>query len=234
MRDLLVITPSRGRPERLRKMLDACRDLSRADTQVVVATDDDDPCSLAYRQVLRGRPGAWHYYGPRRTLCAWTNNIALSCLADFRALASFGDDHVPETPGWDALLLAALDRMGGTGIVYGDDKLMGENLATAPVVSSDIVAALGHLFEPSFEHMCVDVALMDIGRGAGCLAYVPEVITRHVHWCNNGAPMDATYAAAEAVKEADRARYDIWREERMAGDIAKVRALIERKADAAV
>jgi hypothetical protein len=42
--------------------------------------------------------------------------------------------------------------------------------------------------------------------------------------------MDATYAAAEAVKEADRARYAIWQRDRMAADVAKVRELIDRKA----
>ena len=35
-------------------------------------------------------------------------------------------------------MLAALDDMGGTGIVYGDDIGQGVNLPTAPVIS------LGH------------------------------------------------------------------------------------------
>lgn len=238
MTDLEVIVPSRGpgRPERLRHMLTEALQLSRAATEFTVCLDSDD--DSGYEKVAwEGNFGSRVHWirGPRMSLTGWTNLLAGRMHPHRKALASFGDDHVVETEDWDGKFLAALDRMGGTGIVYGDDKLMGENLPTAPVVSSDIVAALGHLFEPSFEHMCGDVALMDIGRGAGCLAYVPEVVTRHVHWCNNGAPLDATYAAAEAVKEADRARYDIWQEERMAGDIGKVRALIERKAaDAAV
>jgi hypothetical protein len=231
MSDLEVIVPSRGRPERLRHMLTESLRLSTAATEFTVCLDSDD--DSGYDAVAwEGNFGSRVHWirGPRMTLTGWTNLLAGRMWPHRKALASFGDDHVPETPGWDSLLLAALDRMGGTGIVYGDDKLMGENLCTAPVVSADIVAALGWMFEPSMQHMCVDCVLMDVGREAGCLAYVPEVITRHVHWCNNGAPMDATYAAAEAVKEADRERYATWQSDRMAADIAKVRALIERKA----
>lgn len=242
MRDLLVITPTRAgddtsaRPGRVREMISAARRLSGAQTDICLAVDDDD--FARYGPVIAAFAGdrqVWWTSGPRDTLTGWTNKVAKRHRGKYRAYASFGDDHVVETEDWDVKFLAALDRIGGTGIVYGDDKLMGENLCTAPVVSSDIVTALGWMLEPSLEHMCVDCVLMDIGRGADCLAYVPEVITRHVHWCNNGAVMDATYAAAEAVKEADRARYAIWQRDRMAGDIGKVRALIERKAaDAAV
>lgn len=231
MRDLLVITPSRGRPERLRKMIEACFGHAAAQTRIAVAVDEDDPEREAYADLCwEYRPEVMWYCGPRQGLTGWTNTLAVPLARGYRALASLGDDHVPETPGWDSLLLAAIDGMGGTGIAYGDDKLMGGNLPTAPVVSSGIVTALGWMLEPSLAHMCVDCVLKDIGEQAGCLAYVPGVIIRHVHWCNNGAAMDATYAAAEAVKEADRERYAIWQEKRMAADVRKVRDLIERNA----
>jgi hypothetical protein len=41
MRDLLVIVPSRRRPERLRAMIGACLSLAEAGTDIAVGNDDD-------------------------------------------------------------------------------------------------------------------------------------------------------------------------------------------------
>jgi hypothetical protein len=226
MRDLLVITPSRGRPERLREMLDACRDLSTAETDYAVGIDEDQ--AGLYATLQETDPRVRLYLGPRDTLTGWTNTLARLRAREYRALASFGDDHRPRTQGWDSLLLAAIDAMGGTGIAYGRDGIFDERLPTAPVISSDIVRALRWMLEPSLRHMCPDLVVKDIGEEAGCLAYVPEVLTEHVHWCAGKAPLDQVYAEAEAGKEEDRARYFRWREERMADDVATVRALAEK------
>ena len=222
MRDLLVITPSRSRPERLREMLAACLDLSTAATDIAVGIDEDQ--AELYVGVCDDPRVKW-FSGPRDTLAGWTNALAVPHADKYRALASFGDDHMPRTPGWDSLLLAAIDAMGGTGIAYGNDLIFGEGLPTAPVISADIVRALGWMCLPPLRHMAVDLVWKDLGSEAGCLAYVPEVTVEHVHWCNGKAPLDPVYAESEAGKDDDRARYFQWRQERMADDVATVRAL---------
>jgi hypothetical protein len=232
VRDLLVITPSRGRPERLREMLNAALALSEAAADIAVCVDNDDDIDAYF--ALRGRCWQplrvrWHL-GTRKTLSAWTNQIAREAAGQYRAFASLGDDHIPRTPGWDRLLLEAITAMGGTGIAYGDDTIMGERLPTAPVISADIVAALGWMMLPDLRHMCVDLAWKDIGLGAGCLAYVRGVTVEHMHWGVSKSPLDATYAEAEARHQEDRDAYAKWRDERMAGDIAMVRALREKAA----
>lgn len=230
MRDLLVITPSRGRPERLTEMLEACLFLAEADTEIAVAIDQDDiPVYAAKRADVFGDVRTTWHIGPRRTLAGWTNLIA-KCTPGWRAYASLGDDHIPRTPGWDRLLLEAIDRMGGTGIAYGDDTIMGERLPTAPVISGDIVRALGWMCEPSLRHMFVDNVWGDLGREAGCLAYVPGVVVEHRHWCAGKSALDATYAETEVQKEPDRALYENWKAERMTADADTVRALREAKA----
>ena len=166
--------------------------------------------------------------GSRQSLAGWTNTLADIYSGAYRAYASFGDDHLPRTEGWDKVLLDAIASAGGTGIAYGDDLLMGQNLCTAPVVSADIVDALGWLALPAISHYCLDNALKDIGEGAGCLLYCPDVVTEHVHYANGKAPVDATYADAGGFSEGhpDWAAYQKWREQDMARDVATVRALI--------
>ena len=232
MRDLLVITPSRGRPDRLADMLRATLDLSTAETDVAVAIDEDDIGSyIDARARFDGEPRVKWFSGPRRTLTGWTNELAKFQGHGYRALASLGDDHLPRTEGWDTLLLAAIDAMGGTGIAYGDDGIFGERLPTAPVISADIVSALGWMCVPAVHHMCVDVGWKDIGLGAGCLAYVPEVTIEHRHPIAAKAQWDGTYLASEAGKEADRAAYERWKDGGgLADAVDAVRALREARA----
>jgi hypothetical protein len=234
MKDLLVITPSRGRPQRLQEMLDACLALSKADTDIVVGCDDDDLNS--YRELVARNPGhgrvRW-FVGPRTGWAGWTNRLAAHYtravpgvdgnLPRYRAFASLGDDHIPRTEGWDEVLLEGIDRMGGIGIAYGNDLFMGPNLPTAAVISADIVSALGWMCEPSLHHMYADNVWADVGRAAGCLAYVPDVVIEHVHFRAGKTPVDQVYATAESWTEADKAAYLRWREQRMERDVMRVR-----------
>jgi hypothetical protein len=232
MRDLLVAVQSRGRQERLREMIEACLSLSEADTDIAVGIDDDDPSAGEYEAFLRAFPPGYVFYtkAERRTLGAWTNRIAAANAGQYRAFASLGDDHIPRTMSWDGLLLEALDNLNdaGSGIAYGNDQHQGQALPTAPVISSDIVEALGWMCEPSLRHMFVDNVWRDLGRAANCLAYVPGVVTEHQHPDAGKAVSDETYAASLARTEADRQAYERWRNERMAGDVEKVRALLGR------
>lgn len=227
VRDLLVIVPSRGRPEQLRDMVDACLSLSEADTEIAVALDDDDPRRDEAMALISG-PRVMIRHGDRDNFTGWSNEIAEKHKGRYRAYASLSDDTVPRTRGWDRLLLEAISAMGGTGIAYGDDLLQRENLPTAPVITCDIVEALGWMCEPSMTHFSIDNVWKDLGEGAGCLAYVPTVIIEHLHPCAGKAPVDQTHrdAGFNMPDHPDSAAYHAWRRDRMAADIATVKRLL--------
>ncbi len=220
MRDLLIITPTRGRPDAALRLAEACRLTCTAQADLILAVDDDD---TSYDRLDLG--AAVVVRGPRQTCGQWTNQITAADGPDYRAVASLGDDHVPRTHGWDSLLLAAIDDMGGTGIAYPDDLGQRENLPTAPVVSSDIPAALGWFFCPPMIHYWCDNVLKDIGEGAGCLQYVPEAVVEHIHPGWGKTEMDVTYYEAWPAGDHDKAAYEDWRAGGMAADVEKVRAL---------
>jgi hypothetical protein len=219
VRDLLIITPTRGRPHNAQRLAEAVAATATACTDLVFAVDHDD---ASYDHLSLG---ARMIHGPGKSCPAWSNEIAAGWGPGYRAVASLGDDHLPRTPGWDTLLLAAIDDMGGTGIAYGDDIGQGENLPTAPVISADIVAALGWFFLPSVRHLFADNVWLDLGREAGCLRYVPEVVVEHLHYSRGESPRDATYDASAGTWEHDEAAYQQWRRDQMAADVAKIRAL---------
>ena len=207
----------------MRRLALSAEATAQADTVLWFAIDDDDEPSRLMAQELE----CDYAWGARQSPAAWTNTIAAVWHSHYRALASLSDDHVLRTPGWDKILLDAIDAMDGTGIAYGDDQIMRERLPTAVVISSNIAAALGWMCEPSLAHFCVDNVWKDLGQGAGCLAYVPEVVIEHLHWINGRAPMDATYEEGGIYSPdcADARAYAQWRAERMETDVSTVRAL---------
>ena len=118
--DLLIVVPSRGRPSSIARLLDAVHGTAKAQTHVHVAVDDDDPELERYKYVMKQAAGEGDKLtvGPRKGLCAWTNEIAVPAAEEYPYLASLGDDMVPRTPGWDKALIRGIERMGGTGITF--------------------------------------------------------------------------------------------------------------------
>jgi len=224
--DLLVVVPSRGRPQNIRRLLTAVHETSKLATHVHVAVDDDDPDLEAYRQVMGdlGGPGDVLETGPRKGLAGWTNEVAVRRAAEYPFLASLGDDHCPRTRYWDYFLVRAIEHMGGTGFSYPWDGTR-EDIPQAVVMSSSIVAALGWMCEPSLEHYYVDNVWADLGRGAGCLRHCRAGAVDHVHPAAGKAAGDKTYADAGGKLAADREAYQVWRRTRMGDDIKTITAL---------
>jgi hypothetical protein len=217
---LLIITPTR-RLSSAQRLIDAVAMTATEDTDLILAVDDDDPAP--YESDLGGRFKLLR--GPRMTCPQWSNKLAVERGAGYFALASLGDDHIPETPGWDALLLDAIGRTGGTGIAYGDDTLQHQALPTAPVITTDIVKAVGWFFLPAARHYFCDNVWKDLGEAADCLAYVPGVIIRHTHYSFGTAPADAVYLEKQSSWGADEAAWRTWQRDNMASDAEKIRRL---------
>lgn len=226
MRDLLVVVPTRARPRSAMRLLSAVNATATEKTDVIFGLDDDDDAAKILSAYLRPREGVKWVTGPRMGMAEWTNYLVKMMMGKYEAFASLGDDHLPRTRGWDKTLL---DAVSGGGISYGNDLIMGERLCTAPVVSQNIVEALGWMCAPGLSHMCVDNVLKDIGTGADCLTYCPEVIIEHLHWCAGKAIVDKTYSEAGifSFDHPDWITYQEWQRDHMAQDIEKVKEVLQ-------
>lgn len=231
MSDLLVvIVPSRGRPEAAQALVQHFKNTCTADTRLLFAVDQDD--SLAYEYpVGSDGSGPWIAYGESRNMVEALNTTAQSTangLAPF-AIAFLGDDHMPRTVGWDSAYLDALRELG-TGIVYGNDLLQGHRLPTQCAMTSDIIRALGYMAPPSLRHLYVDNFWRDLGKGAHCLRYLPDVIVEHRHPLAGKAAWDENYQRVNApqIAEHDKEAYEAYLYRGgFDADVAKVKALRE-------
>ncbi|GAB1642537.1 hypothetical protein [Krasilnikovia sp. MM14-A1259] len=230
MADLVVIVPSRGRPEAAAALAATFADFCTADTLLTFAVDEDDPAVPAYSDLTRSWPQVRVGVADAPSTMVKTLNSAATLDARLDeppfAIGFMGDDHRPRTRGWDATYLEALHELG-TGIVYGNDLLQGHRLPTQCAMTSDIIRALGFMSPPELRHMYVDNFWRDLGKAAGCLRYLPDVIVEHRHPVAGKAQMDEGYLRvnAPAVYEADERAYAEYGRTRLAGHVAKVQAL---------
>lgn len=183
------------------------------DTAVVLAVDEDDPLVDAYRALKF--PGLTAVQtvvvSPEETgsLSKITNTISLRIAKEDPTciIGNLGDDHRCRSIGWDKVVTHALRQ---PGIAYGDDKIHGQRLPSAPFISARIVLALGWYALPTCNHMYIDDAWRELGRAAKCLTYLPELTFEHLHPGVSKAPWDPGYDRAYASMEADRAAYNDW------------------------
>ena len=227
MSDLLVIVPSRGRPHNIADLYVAWSETTHRDARLLVAVDDDDPTLPEYQRVC-SLAGIELEVGPRLRLTGTLNKVATERAPNHRAIAFMGDDHRPRTIGWDSDLLQALDRLG-TGIVYGNDLLQGEKMATAVAMTSNIVNALGYMAPPQMVHLCLDLVWVDWGRAIARLAYLPDTIIEHMHPAVGKAVSDRGYEEANSPERTagDHAAYEAYRNgPQFVADVEKLRALV--------
>ena len=205
MRNLVILVPSRNRPESIAELIKSL-DETETESDLIVIVDSDEPQMNAYLELgcdvlMVEKNGK----GMAKPL-----NFAANHYRDkYRHFAFLGDDHRPRTKNWDLTFINTLDEMG-TGLVYGNDLLQGENLATAVGMSGDIVKALGGMVPPDMIHLYLDNFWMTLGKDLNALRYIPEVVLEHLHPVAGKAEWDEGYkdVNAQEIYSADKQALD--------------------------
>lgn len=193
MRNLVVLVPSRNRPQNIEDLIKSF-DETETESDLIVIVDDDEPQMDAYLQLgcdvlMVEKQGK----GMAKPL----NFAARHYAHKYRHFAFLGDDHRPRTKNWDLHFINTLDELG-TGLVYGNDLLQGENLATAVGMTGNIVNALGGMVPPDMIHLYLDNFWMTLGKDLNALRYIPEVVLEHLHPIAGKAEWDEGYKSVNA------------------------------------
>lgn len=207
--DLVVIIPTRGRPESIKQVIKSFEETeTKADLLIVV--DDDDPKLGHYLEIecnslVLPREGK----GMAKPL----NNAAWINRNNYRHFAFIGDDHRPRTKHWDKHFVDALDELG-TGLVYGNDLYQGEGLPTAIAMTGDIVRHLYGMVPPGMIHLYLDNFWLRLGQDLDAIRYLPEIIVEHLHPVAGKAGWDEGYREVNAsdVYDADAIAFRLYLE----------------------
>lgn len=233
--DLVVIVPSRGRPQNAEALARAVFDTAeRDDTRFILAVDDDDPHRASYLEVARRWQGVLIFIpGPRLRLAGTLNAIATQMAArpENAAIGFMGDDHRPRTLGWDRRIRDALATPPssptgpGPAFAYGNDLVHGERIPTSIFMTKSVVSTLGYVVPtarptstdrnptaPPLTHLHLDTVWREWATAIDRRCYLPGVVIEHVHPIAGKAAWDDGYAEANSPTQyqQDQDAYDAY------------------------
>ena len=204
--DLVVLIPTRGRPDNAVALEQAFVDTNTTAKRVyVVDFSDETRSEYSWKLPLES---VIMIHNETKGMAYPLNYAAREFLGEFDNFAFMGDDHRPRTTNWDQLFVEQL--YSGSDIVYGNDLFQGAALPTAVAMSSQIVKELRGMVPDTLRHLYLDNFWLKLGQDLGKIKYMPEVIIEHCHAFNGKAPMDENYARVNApeVYAADKIAYD--------------------------
>ena len=173
-----ILCPTRNRPENVRRLVSSAHATMDSPVEFVFREDDDacgsvpaDIMSLASVTVL---------CDSRTVLSSLWNECAEAATGDI--MMHCGDDIVFQSKNWDTIISNEFQKHSdGILLAYGNDLLHGEKLSTHGFIHRNWVSAVGYFTAPYFSCDYGDTWLFDVAGLIGRRAYLPEVITEHMH-----------------------------------------------------
>lgn len=246
MKSLLIILPSRGRPDRIQECLDSyIMTTSGEFSEISVQLDHNDPKIDEYKKVLKKYEGRVSYDICRRP----SDNPKVYCITriinrkfytdnnrDYYCVIN--DDMVFETVDWDKKLAIewAISTCREPNMLAKHGEWKGNTpIAGFPIISvidGRICREIGWLQMPELDGCCGDNCWFLIGLQAKNLLYNPDVVFYHNHQSFGKSEMDDTYSPVYGDNNAgameDYRRHCDWARYRMNKVIKSIRQLIEK------
>ena len=225
---LLLLVPTRGRPQNAVALLESFRNTATlGDSVCLFLVDEDDEQLDSYLESLP--PENVEVNEAIGSMVAALNASATlhAAINVYNYLGFMGDDHRPRTLGWDKIFTDQLASVGG-GFVYGNDLFQGMSLPTHIVMNTSIVGALGWMSPPNLKHLYVDDSWLYLGDAVGRLYYFEDVVIEHMHPMVGKSAMDSGYERVNdpGMYHADRGAFEAWKTNSAAKDIETVRRIL--------
>ena len=198
--NILILCPTRGRPEQMKRMLNSLMETSTVLPEIVFYIDDDDNASQScMMEIATSRVRA--VIGPRIVMSEMWNKCAQSATGEILLLS--GDDVVFRTKGWDDQVRRAFaafpDRLV---LVHGDDGLHGNKFGTHCFLHRAWIDAVGYFTPPYFSSDYGDTWINDVFNAVNrriCLPFVTE----HMHPLAGKGEWDKTHKERLARHASD-------------------------------
>ena len=216
MNSNLVILPTRSRPENAERCINALKEHSVM-SDFIIAIDDDQ--SDLYPRL----DGVTYEVNPRLRMNGTLNLVANKYADKYETIFFLGDDHLVQTPAWDEYLAGSIASKG-YGLAYGNDLLQGVKLATAVMMSTNIIKAVGFMAPPKLVHLYMDNYWMMLGHRLGSLWYFEQVIIEHLHPVAGKVEWDKQYIEVNSreIGDADRQELHRYIDEEFKDDLEKI------------
>lgn len=183
------ILTSMGRPERIRKAVDAYQ--WGGESQVMLTLYENDARLPAY--LAQDWPASWNVEIVPMLGNGPTYNEMLRRYPNETCYGFLADDAILEKQGMLRMLEQAAEDWN---ISYANDKHHGPKIPTMPCMGGELVRAVGYLSPECIVHWAIDCAWYEIGRKLGALRYFNHLTYEHDNPVWGTAPDDRTYQLA--------------------------------------
>lgn len=193
-----ILTPTRSRPEKMRRHLQSISDTisTTSDVCVYVFVDSDDPDILKYRDLESEQfniPTVFLYDDVHSIGVAWNimAKLAINDGADWIVMGN--DDIVYKTSDWDIKLDTRVGSLSDAyHVLWVDDGINQERWCAFPMVSKEWYTHLGYFVPEIFIFGCHDAWVFEVAKHINRCVYVPEVLNHHLHHSKHSSESDKT------------------------------------------
>ncbi len=181
---LLIKFPTRNRPEKfinsLNKYIDFLEDKS---TQIVVSCDVDDltmQTQHVRNQMAEHENVEVVYSNNKSKIEAVNSNLD---LYDFDILLLASDDMIPETKGFDQIIIEKMKihYPDTDGVLWFNDGYQGDKLNTLCILGKKYFDRFNYIYNPNYLSVWCDNEFMEVANILKKQTYFNEVIIRHEH-----------------------------------------------------
>lgn len=178
-----LLLGSRGRPARLRAMMNSARALAAwpGAVRFRVRVDEDDPELPAYRALAGEVDGLILHTGPRWPVPKLTAALAIACETELMMLGC-ADDILFRTPDWDARVRQLFAQWPDGLLVAATDDQDGRPQRKCQhfFTTKSWLAAVGFSGWSELEHFGVDHWHERVAQKASRMVYL-DVVAEHMH-----------------------------------------------------
>jgi len=204
-KDLLVICPTRERPQKLHTMYSSYLDTSR-NSDIILCVDVDDPTEYSVSCPVSVEP--------HKNNTKIINDI-FNKYPNYEYYMVINDDIVFITQDWDIKLMKE-------GINFPEDGT-GRGFPTFSVIDGAIPRRLGWLQMPRLEYLYGDTVWEMLGRLSRKLKYCPNVKISHPHVAFGGKEdVISKKTNSQWQYDRDRKAFVDWMNEDLFSDLKKV------------
>lgn len=218
------LVPSRRRPKNLARLFDSLRQTNTT-TPGAVLIDTVDYELLRQEYEALSVPEGWEIVQTQGESMGDKVRELWPRYSPLDWVGLMGDDNIPDTDGWDRILINAL--RGWNVITTNDGWQAPKRMAGATLWSGDLIRSVGYVYPTELRHLFIDDLWETLGRKTECWHIRMDIVVKHAHVFITGVT-DETHEKAYANWPHDEARYQRWRREEMKDAETAIRNLMDR------